>query len=490
MRQWETIRQFIVAAALCGAAEARQGAWQVTITDLPLLPGGTYASAYAINDNGKIVGMANDATGATRTVQWLNGQISEIPDLSANGGLCVPEDLNDAGESAGRQVINGFLSYAIFWDAANQPSALPGLPGGAASLAIAHAINAQGWTAGLAKEGGPNFWGHAAVWSQGALQTDLGFMGGGNYSEALGINDAGAVVGVAALANTNQHAFLWQNGQFTDLSTWPGGGAASKAYAINNQGWIVGLNASVASVWRNGAVTALPMPPGISAFTPAVDVNDAGDIIATGAKVFPDEVGVLWRNGTPIDLGTLPGGTISRARRINARGEIVGEARAANGFFHAVKWTVTGSTTTYCTAKTNHLGCLPALGSSGTPSAAAGSGFTLTTTQVLNNKPGLFLYTDAGRAAAPFQSGFLCLNAPIRRTIALPSGGNPPPNDCSGAYSIDFNAFAVGALGGTPAAYLTVPGTRIQAQCWGRDNGFPPPNNSTLSGGIEFWLAP
>ena len=78
-----------------------------------------------------------------------------------------------------------------------------------------------------------------------------------------------------------------------------------------------------------------------------------------------------------------------------ATGEIVGEARAANGFFHAVKWTVTGSTTTYCTAKTNHLGCLPALGSSGTPSAAAGSGFTLTTTHVLNNKPGLCPNTDA-----------------------------------------------------------------------------------------------
>jgi len=52
-------------------------------------------------------------------------------------------------------------------------------------------------------------------------------------------------------------------------------------------------------------------------------------------------VGVLWRNGYPIDLGTLPGGTISRARRINAAGEIVGEANTASGPFHAVKWTVT-----------------------------------------------------------------------------------------------------------------------------------------------------
>lgn len=101
------------------------------------------------------------------------------------------------------------------------------------------------------------------------------------------------------------------------------------------------LVAKARTRWANGAFQALPMPAGVSAFTAAVDVNDAGDIIATGSKGYPLEVGVLWRNGEPIDLGTLPGGNISRAARINEAGEIVGEAKAADGFFHAVKWTVT-----------------------------------------------------------------------------------------------------------------------------------------------------
>jgi len=316
------------------------GSWQVTITDLGLLPGGIYASAYAINNTGKIVGMAYDAVGALTTVQWVNGQISPISGLGASAAS-VPEDIDDAGEIAGTLRISNREYMGIYWNALNNPFQLPAIPGGTPILVRAHAINASGQIAGLGQEGSPNYWGHAAVWLGNSFQTDLGFMGGGHYSEAYGINDLGDVVGVAEVASTAQHAFLWREGQYTDLSSW-GGGASSIAYAINNHGEIVGLNGGVASLWKDGTVQALPVPPGVSVYTPAIDINDAGDIIATGSKGYPFDVGVLWRNGAPIDLGTLPGGTISRARRLNARGEVVGEANASSGgSFHAVKWVVT-----------------------------------------------------------------------------------------------------------------------------------------------------
>ncbi len=139
----------------------------------------------------------------------------------------------------------------------------------------------------------------------------------------------------------------------------------------------------------------------------------------------------------------------------------------------------------YCSAKINSLGCVPAIGSQGMPSASAQAGFFVTCTRVLNNKPGVMLYSLQGQASNPFQGGLLCVQSPIRRTIASSSGGNPGPAiDCSGAYSIDMNAFAAGLLGGTPAQELRQPGRGVDCQWWSRD---PQAQfGSSLSDALEY----
>ena len=146
---------------------------------------------------------------------------------------------------------------------------------------------------------------------------------------------------------------------------------------------------------------------------------------------------------------------------------------------------------TYCTAKLNSLGCTPTIGYSGSPSATAGSGFNVSTTNVRNNKNGLLFYGISGSASTPYQGGTLCVKSQIKRTGALNSGGSPAPaSDCSGVYSIDMNAFALSAGPPLPLAALSVPGTIVNCQFWGRDPGFPAPNNTTLSDGLEYSVEP
>jgi len=143
----------------------------------------------------------------------------------------------------------------------------------------------------------------------------------------------------------------------------------------------------------------------------------------------------------------------------------------------------------YCTSKQNSLGCTPLIAGLGTASASASNGFTLSASNVRNNKSGLLFYGVSGRSGAAFQGGFLCVKAPIKRTPAVNSGGGGG-NTCLGVYSIDMNAFARGALGGTPLPALSVAGTLVNCQWWGRDPGFVAPNNTTLSGGLEYLICP
>ncbi|HTF88369.1 MAG TPA: hypothetical protein VK843_08165 [Planctomycetota bacterium] len=142
----------------------------------------------------------------------------------------------------------------------------------------------------------------------------------------------------------------------------------------------------------------------------------------------------------------------------------------------------------YCTAKLNALGCLPSMRWNGIPSASAGSGFTIQCVNARNQKPGLLLYSLTGQATFPAHGAILCVNAPIRRALGVSSGGSASGDDCSGILATDFNAFAVGALGGNPSLALQVPGTVVDAQYWGRDPGFAAPNNSMLSNGLHFTM--
>lgn len=119
---------------------------------------------------------------------------------------------------------------------------------------------------------------------------------------------------------------------------------------------------------------------------------------------------------------------------------------------------------TYCTAKTNSLGCVPAIAASGAPSASNAGSFVISASNVLNRQNGIFFYGYA-QQIAPFQGGFKCMAAPAKRTPIQNSGGSAfPVLDCSGTYVFDFNAWI---QAGVDSALVF--GQEIDGQFWSRD---------------------
>jgi probable HAF family extracellular repeat protein len=104
-------------------------------------------------------------------------------------------------------------------------------------------INVQGRLVGSASYPG-SLWPRAfSTGAHGIGMTDLGTLGG-LYSDGIGINSLGEVVGVSTTADVSRHAFVTSAGgaDMVDLNSWvtlPDGANLSEAVAINDKGWIV-----------------------------------------------------------------------------------------------------------------------------------------------------------------------------------------------------------------------------------------------------------
>ena len=136
------------------------------------------------------------------------------------------------------------------------------------------------------------------------------------------------------------------------------------------------------------------------------------------------------------------------------------------------------SPTIYCSAKANSLGCVPAIGYAGVPSATSLASFDVTAINVLNKKSGILFYGYAATSMA-FQGGTLCVASPTRFTPIQDAGGNAGASDCSGTYSLDMNAWIRSGVD-----QQLVVGQDVYAQYWTRDPQSP--STTGLSDAIHF----
>ncbi len=191
----------------------------------------------------------------------------------------------------------------------------------------------------------------------------------------------------------------------------------------------------------------------------------------------------MSHSGGQVFRGELPpnlsGSVEYRVRSIDAQGNV--------GVSASKTFALGFSATSYCTAGTSISGCVAALGSSGAPSLASASGFTLSVTGADGQCLGLLFYGVSGRLATSFPpggAGFLCVKSPLQRMGVANTGG--AASACDGVLHYDWLSYLAsnpGALGAPFAA-----GATVNAQAWLRDGSSP--GGSVLSQGLEFVTLP
>ena len=143
--------------------------------------------------------------------------------------------------------------------------------------------------------------------------------------------------------------------------------------------------------------------------------------------------------------------------------------------------------TVHCTAGTSASGCVALLSASGTPSANAPSGFTVSASGVEGSRTGMFIFGQGGKQALPWGgTSFQCAPPPLATSGPLPVTGTL--GACDGAFGLDLNALWCTTC--PKPAINPGEGSLVHVQLWYRDPLNPSGQTTSFSDAIELWVLP
>jgi probable HAF family extracellular repeat protein len=210
-----------------------------TATALVGLPGSTSSWAQGINNSGHVVGFSQYSTGPITedATEWIGGRAIDLGGLPGST-FSQALSMNDRGQAVGSSTVGG-NSYATEWSGRSVID-LGGLPGSTRSFALS--INNAGHAVGYSIVGGIE---HATEWNGGHAINLPCLPGATEGCYAFSINDSGQVVG-----ETNDYAPFLRGVEATE---WSGGDVIalgglpeytySEALGINDLGQVVGVSA-------------------------------------------------------------------------------------------------------------------------------------------------------------------------------------------------------------------------------------------------------
>jgi probable HAF family extracellular repeat protein len=260
---------------------------------LGYLPGGGFSNAHDLSDLGQVVGIAGAPCSAPcspyNAFVWnATSGMEPLPRLDS--GFTSAEAANSA-----KQVVGWSGSSAVLWED-GELVVLPTLEGG--TQASAWDINDAGVAVGGSTDSS-GIW-HAVMWEwsepdegTSASASEYQYGGGwqivdlgslGSWTNALGINEAGQVVGAWRDNADLVHGFFWEDGTFNLLPSLPGDDS-SFGSKINDAGLIAGASSATTPSISHAVVwTRASDPAGLLAEL-AEDVADLGPGTSLAAKI-------------------------------------------------------------------------------------------------------------------------------------------------------------------------------------------------------------